>query len=367
MATFEELDKRRRNLEQLKNDAWRKLAEEHPNDPQAQAVLLSRLNALESSVLAPGSTTLLPVEIGALGIARTRGAERLGQLPTGDRRPSYDDNVGYQRIVAVSELYALMHVERAGLFRAVAKLIELYNSGQVRLSGGPGAELLYQVDRTSLTRYSARDRMQAYSRVFGYSKVAPPGGARPNTAFHKLFVTFLRAVAKFYRDRRVSDVIRPDNQRGNFGTTAGVRQAAVAVRNNLKSASYGYVNVLRQEVFQLQATCVDILSAPDVQNLFGTDDIWDTLEQVLRQYLKEDTRISERLQLAEAGENVLHWLAAAHVANKDRATFEASLEDIAEDAEEWLTVATSLGELSGGVPARARPGAKIIPMRRRAV
>jgi hypothetical protein len=367
MPTFAELDKRRRNLERLKNDAWRKLAEEHPNDPQAQAILMSRLNALESSFLAPGRSTLLPVEIGAFGIARKASATRSDQLDAGDRRPSYDDNVGYQRLVAVSELYALVQVERAGLFRAVAKLIELYNSGEVRLSDGPGAELLYQTDRTSLTRYSARDRMQAYSRVFGYSKVAPAGGARPNTAFHKLFVTFVRSVAKFYRDRRVSDVIRPDSQRGNFGSIASVRRAGIEVRNNLKAASYGYVNVLRLEVFQLQATCVDILSAPDVQNLFGTDDIWETLEQVLRQYLKEETRVSERLQLAETGESILHWLAAAHVTNKDRPTFEASLEDISEDAEEWLTVAGSLGELSSNAPVRSRAGAKIIPMRRRAV
>lgn len=368
MPTFEEFDKRRRNLEKLKTEAWQKLAEEHPNDPQAQALLMSRLNALDEAAYGPGRTTLSPVKIGALGIAAESGADRLEQLPAGDRPPGYDDNVSYQRLIAVAQLYFLAHVEKAGLFRSVAKLVELFNAGEVRLSDGPGAQLLYQIDRTRLTRYSAHDRMQAYSRVFGYTRQTPPAGARPNTAFRKLFVTFIRSVAKFYRDRRVSDVIRPDSQRGNFGSIAVVRRAGIELRNNLKSASYGYVNVLRQEVFQLQATCVDILSAPDVQNLFGTEEVWETMEQVLRQHLKEEVRVSERLRLAEAGENVLHWLAAPHVTVRDRSVFEASLDDISEDAEEWLTVAASLGEF-GAVPAapRAKPSGNVVPMQRRAV
>ncbi|MCG7521482.1 hypothetical protein [Ruegeria sp. Ofav3-42] len=91
-------------------------------------------------------------------------------------------------------------------------------------------------------------------------------------------MTFIRSVVKFNRDRRVSDVIRPGNQRGNFGSVATVRRAGIELRNNLKSASYGYVNGLRQNVLQLQAVCVDILSAPDMQNPFSTEDVWETME-----------------------------------------------------------------------------------------
>lgn len=359
MPTFTELDKRRLNLELKKNSAWRILGQRFPNDPQAQALLLAQLNALEEAPPPPSQPLFSPTRIGTLGIASDDSASRLQDTEAGDSPPAYDDNVSYQRLVAVAELYFLANVEKAGLFRAVAKLTELFNAGQVRLSDGDGAQLLYQIDRTRLTRYSARERMQAYSRVFGYTKIKPPAGARPNSRFRTLFVAFAESVASFFRDKRVSDVIRPDAQRGTFGSIATVRRTGIDLRNNLKAASYGYVNVLRQEVYQLQASCIDILSAPDVQNLYGTENVWETLEQVLRQHLGEEVRVSERLRLAEAGENILYWLAAPHVAARDRAAFEVALGDIGEDAEEWLTVAASLGEY----PSAARSGRPVASAR----
>lgn len=371
MSTFKELDKRRRTLERVKNEAWRRVAERYPNDPQTQAVMLARLTALENETQPSSKTAFSPTRIGTLGIAADPDADRLEETLAGDKPPSYDDNVSYQRLVAVAQLYFLANMEKAGLFRAVAKLVELFNAGQVRLSDGEGAQLLYQIDRTRLARYSTRERMQAYSRVFGFGNVPPPAGSRPNAAFRPLFQSFAQNVVKFFRDKRISDVIRPGAESGSFGSVATVRRAGLDLRNNLKSASYGYVNVLRQEVFQLQASCIDILSASDVQNLFGTEDVWDTLEEVLRRYLGQEVRVSERLRLAEAGENILYWLAAAHVTARDRAAFEISLGDIAEDAEEWLTVATALGELVGkgsaAAPARpAAPPSNVVPMRRRA-
>jgi hypothetical protein len=369
MSTFSELDKRRQGLEQLKNEAWRKLAQTAPDDAEAQALLLSQLNALEAAARPAEQPPLAPTRIGALGIAADPSANRLEDTQSGETPPAYDDNVSYQRLVAVAQLYFLANIEKAGLFRAVFKLVTLFNAGQIRLSDGVGAQLLYQMDRTRLTRYSARDRMQAYSRVFGFSNVKPPAGARPNTAFRRMFVTFNQSVAQFFRDKRVSDVIRPGNPGGSFGSIATVRRAGIDLRNNLKAASYGYVNVLRQEVFQLQASCIDILSASDVQNLFGTEDVWETLEQILRQYLGEEIRVSERLRLAEAGENILYWLAAPHVSVRDRAAFEISLGDIGEDAEEWLTVASALGELTAAVaPVRpAGPALNVVQIRKRVV
>ena len=318
MSKFIELDKRRQGIETLKQKVWRLASQRFPNDPTMEALLLSQINALETATKSTEQPLFSPTRIGALGISSDPSAVRLDETQAGDAPPSYEDNVSYQRLIAVAQLYFLANMEKAGLFRGVAKLTELFNSGQVRLSDGDGAQLLYQIDRTRFARYSSRDRMQAYSRVFGISKVKPPAGARPNTAFRRHFLTFNQSVAKFFRDKRVSDVIRPGNQGGSFGSIATVRRAGLDLRNNLKAASYGYVNVLRQEVFQLQASCVDILSASDVQQLFGTKDVWETLEQILRQYLNEEVRVSERLRLAEAGENILMWLAAAHVTERDR-------------------------------------------------
>jgi len=54
----------------------------------------------------------------------------------------------------------------------------------VRLSGGPGAFALYQFDRREVLRYTMRDRLNAYRRIFDYGAVPGPSGSRPNTDFH---------------------------------------------------------------------------------------------------------------------------------------------------------------------------------------
>ncbi|MCG7521481.1 hypothetical protein [Ruegeria sp. Ofav3-42] len=64
---------------------------------------------------------------------------------------------------------------------------------------------------------------------------------------------------------------------------------------------------------------------------------------------------------------MLLWLAAPHVTMRDRTVFQASLDDISDDAEEWLTVAASLGELNAPSAFRAIPVGNVVPMRRRAV
>ena len=47
--------------------------------------------------------------------------------------------------------------------------------------------------------------------------------------------------------------------------------------------------------------------------------------------------------MAVAGRDVLRWLAQPHIMKKERGQFEALLLEIAEQAEEWLTSAQSLG------------------------
>ena len=75
--------------------------------------------------------------------------------------------------------------------------------------------------------------MQAYRRVFGYTK--PAGStARPNVQFHGLFRNFIEQTAKYWRDKRISEVIRERATDPSFGSIATVRRAALDLRNNLK-------------------------------------------------------------------------------------------------------------------------------------
>ena len=145
----------------------------------------------------------------------------------------------------------------------------------------------------------------------------------PNTDFHHLFSHFNNQVALFWRDKRISDVIRERAYDPSFGSIAIVRRAGLDLRNNLKFMSFGHLNVLRVEVMQLLDEAFRILDADDIKRQFGADNAWDVIEEVLVRYFNERLVTSPRQRhgrgrprgAALAG-------AAAHAADAQRAQFE---------------------------------------------
>jgi hypothetical protein len=255
----------------------------------------------------------------------------------------YDEQVTSERLIAVGDLYYIYQHEKIGVFRVMRKLKELFHAGAVRLSSGQGAFLLYQFDRRDVLRYTLNDRLSAYRRAFGYGNVAVPAGTTPNVDFHNQFSHFINQVALFWRDKRISDVVRERAYDPSFGSIAIVRRAGLDLRNNLKFTSFGHLNVLRVEVMQLLEEAFRILGADDVKNLFGTDSAWDTVEEILVRYFNERLVTSPRQRMGVAGREVLRWLAQPHIMKMQRGQFEALLLEIAEFAEEWLTSAQSMG------------------------
>jgi hypothetical protein len=183
----------------------------------------------------------------------------------------------------------------------------------------------------------------AYRRAFGYGNVQVPQGTTPNVDFHQMFSHFVNQVALFWRDKRISDVVRERAYDPSFGSIAIVRRSGLDLRNNLKFTAFGHLNVMRVEVMQLLEEAFKILGAEDVKNLFGTDNAWDTVEEVLVRYFNERLVTSPRQRMGVAGREVLRWLAQPHIMKMQRGQFEALLLEIAEFAEEWLTSAQSMG------------------------
>ena len=289
----------------------------------------------------------------------------------------YDETITSERMIAVADLYYIYQHERIGVFRVMQKLQELFRAGAVRLSGGPGAFGLYQFDRREVLRYTQRDRLSAYKRIFGYTRAPVPTGSRANTDFHNMFSHYVNQVALFWRDKRISDVIRERAYDPSFGSIAIVRRSALDLRNNLKFTSFGHLNVLRVEVMQLLEEAFKVLNADDVKRLFGADNAWDVVEEVLIRYFNEQLVTSPRQRMGVAGRELLRWLSQPHVLQTQRAQFETLLLEVAEYAEEWLTSAQAMGHAQrqsgpgvmpwertayvsagrrpGGVPARTRP------------
>jgi hypothetical protein len=300
--------------------------------------MLAELENAQTAAPAPADSGLAEL----VGLGPTAGTS-LGQARLPTRVDRYDETVTSERIQAMGDLYYIYQHERIGVFRAMRKLQELFRAGTVRLSSGPGAYGLYQFDRRQVLRFTCRDRLASYCRAFGYCIAPAPPGARPNTRFHELFSLFIREVTIYWRDKRVSEVIRERAYDPSFGSIATVRRAGLDLRNDLKFASYGNLNVLRVEVMQLLDEAFRILNADDVKRLFGADSAWDVIEEILTHYFNEKLETSPRQRMAVTGRDVLRWLAQPHILQATRAQFEALLQQIAEPAEEWLMSAESLG------------------------
>ena len=324
------------------------LAVDRPGDGAAREILAARLADLETQLEdAAILAAPLPADGGtaaALGIGPD-AAVGFGSIPTPIGVPSYDEAVVSERLYAVGDLYYCYQMERLGVFRAVAKLEELFRAGQLRLTTGAGAFNLYRFDRKEVLRYTRHQRMQAYRRVFGYTKAQPPVGARPNAPFHEMFGNFNLRIAQLFRDKRIAETFRPGAGATDpsFGSIAIARRAGLDLRSNLKTASYGDVNVLTVELLQLVATAFTILGADDIRHQFGTDSGWDTLEEVLQRYLGEQPVVSQRSRMGETGREIIHWLAQNFILTPGRTAFEALVQAIAEPCEEWITSAQALG------------------------
>jgi hypothetical protein len=314
-------------------------------NPQLADAITKQIDDMLASVIDADLKIPPPPDKGLAALAGVGpdAAKDLGvaRMPQGVE--PYDETITSERIVAVGDMYYLWQHEKIGVFRVVQKLQELFKAGTVRLSAGPGAFSLYQFDRRDVLRYTKNDRLSAYKRIFGYGAAPVPTGSRANTDFHKLFAHFVHQVTLFWRDKRISDVIRERAYDPSFGSIAIVRRAGLDLRNNLKWLSFGHLNVLRVEVMQLLEEAFKILDSDDVKRLFGADNAWDVVEEVLIRYYNERLVTSPRQRMGVTGREVLRWLAQPHILQTTRSQFETLLLEIAEQSEEWLTSAQAMG------------------------
>jgi hypothetical protein len=239
-------------------------------NPQLADALMGKIDDMLKAVVDADQKAPPPPD---QGLARLAGVGPDAAAQFGDTRipegvQPYDEQVQSERIIAIGDLYYIYQHEKIGGFRVIRKLKELFQAGAVRLSGGQGAFRLYQFDRRDVLRYTMRDRLAAYRRAFGYGSTPAPSGTTPNVDFHHMMSHFINQVVLYWRDKRISEVVRERAYDPSFGSITIVRRAGLDLRNNLKFTSFGHINVLRVEVMQLLDEAFRILGADDVKNLF---------------------------------------------------------------------------------------------------
>jgi hypothetical protein len=343
IATLRDFNELIAKLEAVRSQLVRSARDELAINPQPE--ILNEWVAAATEVIERAASESPPDDGGfaaMIGLG-PEPAETVGDVRPPSTVPHYDNDINRERLLAVGDLYYIYQHERAGVFSAILKLQSLFRSGEVRLSDGPGAMALYQYDRKRVLRYTASERHAAYRKVFGYTNALTPEGSEPNTAFHSLLSNFCEHVSRYFGDKRVSEVLRPDGSRETFGSMAVVRRAGLDLRHNLKQVSYGHIAVLRSEVILLLREAFDILGASDVRNLFGADSAWDAMEEIMKRYFNEVPVTSQRSRMASSGRSILNWLAEEHLLTNARIDFDAYLEAIIDACDDWRTSAESLG------------------------
>jgi hypothetical protein len=250
----------------------------------------------------------------------------------------FDNSVIQSQIHAAAELYYIYQHERMKVFQVVGVLLRLFHEGRMRIQRGPGARALYLVEKHHPLRYKLRDRMLAYRRAFNYGTQAPRAGAVVYGNFHRQFVAFNAALAQYFRDLLIGEVIRGSaliDQRP-FGSQATIQRLGTDLRWGLDRATYGFILPLTIEAGNYLQTVLEMLETPDIKKAWDANTKWDVIEFVSQRYLGGAAEISQRTKMADAGRRLLQFVASEPFATRDFNLFQAQVQPLGPVAEEWI-------------------------------
>jgi hypothetical protein len=268
-----------------------------------------------------------------------KGVLPFEDLPHRYLKANFDESVIPSQLHAAAELYFIWLHEQMKVFKVADVLRQLFQLGRMRIQRGPGARGLYLLEKWKPLRYTLRDRMIAYRRVFNYGTAPAPAGAVVNKNFHRQFVALMAALAQYFRDLTVGEVIRgsQDIDDRPFGNIATVQRLGLDLRYAIDRASYGNILALTNEVGHYLGTVLDLLDAPDIKKAFDSNTQWDVVEAVSNRYLGGAAGLSQRAKMAESGRRILQWVADTDFDTAtDPLVFRAEARPFGAHAEAWI-------------------------------
>jgi hypothetical protein len=268
-----------------------------------------------------------------------RGTPPFGEISYPYVKPDFDEAVMPTQLHAAAELYYIYQHERMRIFEVADVLRRLFELGRIRVQQGPGARGLYLFEKHEPLRYKRRDRMIAYRRTFNYGTAPTPAGAIVNRSFHRLLVGFMVALAQYYRDLLIGEVIRGGqllNQRP-FGSIATVQRIGLDLRWALDRSSYGNILALTTEVGHYLKKILEVFDTPDIKKAFDANTKWDVIEIVSNRYLGGMAELSQRAKMAESGREILRWIADSDFSTSvDPILFQSLARRVGTHAEAWV-------------------------------
>jgi hypothetical protein len=268
-----------------------------------------------------------------------KGVQPFSELPYPHLRPDFDDAVIPSQLHAAAELYYIYQHERMQIFEAARVLRRLFELGRIKIQRGPGARGIYLLEKWEPLRYPRRARMVAYRRAFNYGQAPAPAGAVVNRNFHFQFVAFNSALAQYFRDLTIGEVIRGSQylETRPFGNIATIQRLGTDLRYALDRSCYGNILALTSEVGHFLSTLLDLFDAPDIKKSFDANTKWDVLEAIANRHLGGARDLSQRAKMAETGRRVLQWIADSDFkTTSDPTVFQAETRAIGASSEAWI-------------------------------
>lgn len=268
-----------------------------------------------------------------------KGAVEFDQVAYPYIQPDFDDAVTPSQLHAAAELYFIYQHERMKVFQVADVLRRLFELGTMRVQRGPGARALYLLEKWQPLRYKLRDRMLAYRRAFNYGNATLPNGAVVNRGFHRLLVGFMVAVAQYFRDLMIGEVIRGGQliDQRPFGSVATVQRLGLDLRYTLDRSTFGNIFSLAMETGHYLRTVLKLLDAPDIRKAFDANTKWDVVEAVSSRHLGGAADLSQRAKMAESGRRMLQFVADNDFKTAiDPILFQSVIRPMGAHAEAWI-------------------------------
>jgi hypothetical protein len=319
---------------------WQRFAREElaglsPEERQRVAAELeSRFGALTGG--AAGDDAGAFADLLGLG---PKGAVPFGDIAWPRLAADFDAAVIPSQIHAAAELYFIYLHERMRVFQVAEVLKRLFREGRMRVQRGPGARGLYTLEKQQPLRYTAKDRLVAYKRVFNYGRLPRPPGAVVNVNFHYQLVALMSALAQYFRDLTIGEVIRGGQrlEQRPFGSLATVQRLATDLRYALDRASYGNIVALTHETGLYLKQLLELFDTPDIKRSMDASNKWHVIEQVRDRYLGGSRELSQHAKMAESGRRVLLYVAGGDFeTGEDPQRFSVEAQPAGAHAEAWI-------------------------------
>ena len=202
-------------------------------------------------------------------------------------------------IRATGSIYASAMLEQMKIFEVVDCIVAAFQNGRLPVRKG-SARGLYQYWRDTSQRLTEGDRQSLYARVIGI-----PGGDEgvvSNRDFNDLWLRFLSSVSNLVRQNLTDLEAR----------TAAQEEARTAGRElarNLSLHGQGVALFAATELQKQIDQIVKLLSDSEIQQAYGTRDIWQLVDQVATLELGGARDSARYRTLASSGASIVGWLA----------------------------------------------------------